>query len=137
MKSSRMLFWSVVVVVVVMAVPTFAQSREKEYNIPFSFNVGKEVRPAGHYVVSSVFESSLRIRRLDGTGAIVISSAAVESADRTSPCKLVFRRYGEKYFLAQAWLGYNSIGRELIRSDEEKEWARKTQAQEAIVLAEN
>jgi len=136
MKPSKLLLWSILVVVVLAALPTFAQSHEKEYNIPFSFNVGKEVRPAGHYAVSSVFESSLRIRRLDGTGAIVISSMAVESADRTSPCKLVFHRYGEKYFLAQAWLGYSSTGRELFRSGEEQEMASNNKAQDPIVVAE-
>jgi hypothetical protein len=136
MKHSKLLIWSALAVMVLSAIPAFAQGRETKYNIPFSFNVGKEVRPSGPYVVASVFETSLLIRRTDGTGAIVVFSMPVVSPDRASPCKLVFRRYGNKYFLSQAWLGIRSSGQELFRSDEEKEMARNLKAQEQIIVAE-
>jgi hypothetical protein len=135
MKPSKLLCWTVLAVVVVLAIPAIAQVRETKFNIPFNFNIGKEVRPAGPYVISSVFESSLLIRHTDGSGAIVVSSMAVESSDRSAPAKLVFHRYGDKYFLSQTWLG-RSIGRELFRSGEEKEMARITEAQDQIIVAE-
>lgn len=135
MKPSKLLRCTVLAAVVVLVVPALAQVSETTFNIPFNFNIGKEVRPAGPYVISSVFESSLRIRRTDGTNAIVVSSMAVDSGDRSAPCKLVFHRYGNKYFLSQTWLA-RSTGRELFRSDEEKEMARHIEPQDTIVVAE-
>ena len=135
MSPSRLMLWLVLLATVVAAIPAFPQAGEKKYNIPFNFNIGKEVRPAGPYVVVSVFGSSLLIRRADGTRAIVVSSMARESPDRSSSSKLVFRRYGNKCFLSEVWLGL-STGRELFPSDEEKEMARNSKSQDQVIVAE-
>jgi len=135
MKRTRLVLYTVLAAMILMGLPALAQGRETKFNVPFSFNVDKEVLPAGTYVVAQVFEASLMIRGASNGHATLVSSMGVESADREKPCKLVFHRYGNRYFLSQAWLGLRTSGRELLRSNEESEIARNAHPQTEYVLA--
>jgi hypothetical protein len=37
-----------------------------------------------------------------------------------TPARLVFHRYGERYFLAEVWNGADRAGRQLLKSQEER-----------------
>jgi hypothetical protein len=94
-------------------------------NIPFQFTAGEMTLPAGEYRVQKVRDSSsaLVIRSTDGKGAaMVITFAAAVNAPQAKS-KLVFRRYGNRYFLTQVWSAGSSQGRELRKSAKEKEQA--------------
>jgi hypothetical protein len=60
----------------------------------------------------------------------VISTAP---SDRT---KLVFRKYGDQYFLAQVWTAGESDGRELPRPRLEQKLAETHSPSEVVVLAQ-
>ncbi len=65
------------------------------------------------------------------------TNAAVSDRDLKSESKLVFNRYGDRYFLSQVWTEGNSQGRQLLMSDREKEIAQtakfETQGQVTLV----
>ncbi len=91
-------------------------------NIPFDFSVGNETLPAGVYTVAPMTMSGvLRIRREDGREAVLIQTHGVQARREQDQTKLVFRRYGDQYFLAQVWTAGDSNGRELGKSRTERE----------------
>lgn len=73
--------------------------------IPFTFSVGNTDLPAGVYTVRIVNPTSdrkaLLIRSEDGRSSAIIQTLGVDGS-LASNTKLVFRRYGDRYFFAQA-----------------------------------
>jgi len=81
--------------------------------------------PAGEYRVQKAGENSpvLLIQRADRTVAALAPSFAAAANERQAQTKLVFHRYGDRYFLSQVWVAGSSRGRELPKSAKEKEQA--------------
>ena len=50
---------------------------------------------------------------------------AVEQRREGSPARLVFKRYGDKYFLAQVWSDVRAEGRQLNSSKTEESLAKQ------------
>lgn len=110
----------------VLAVTQATQAQERvAVNVPFDFNAGNTKLPAGEYVVgkSDHIATMLKIERADGTAAILVPSNAAESNASQSESKLVFHKYGDRYFLSQVWTAGSARGRELMKSAAEKEVA--------------
>jgi predicted GNAT superfamily acetyltransferase len=94
-------------------------------NIPFAFTAGQMTLPAGEYRVQKLTNDSspLLIRSTDGNGASIVMTFAASANAPQDKSKLVFRRYGNRYFLAQVWTAGSARGRELPKSAKEKEQA--------------
>lgn len=94
-------------------------------NIPFAFTAGDTTLPAGEYRVQKVNESSaaLLIRCTEGSPAIMVTTLPAVTNGPQEKTKLIFHRYGDRYFLAQVWSAGSSRGRELPKSAKEKEQA--------------
>ena len=94
-------------------------------NIPFAFSAGKMTLPAGEYRVQKAAVGSpvLIIQRTDQSAAALVPSFAAATNAPQTQSKLVFHRYGNRYFLSKVWVAGYSRGRELPKSAEEKEQA--------------
>lgn len=94
-----------------------AQSKNKiTAHVPFEFQVGDKTLPAGDYSVKRISQNALLIESADGEQrAIAQAPRSVESNANAKPSmeKLVFRQYGEQYFLAQVWMIRGNTGRAL------------------------
>lgn len=104
--------------------------------IPFDFTVGNSTLPAGEYVVSQFVPGDgtvMEIRSANSGAHIYVQTSATESAKAPAENKLVFRRYGDQYFLSQIWNERQLVGRGLPISDRERELARGTLVQEASI----
>jgi hypothetical protein len=68
--------------------------------IPFDFTVGQQAVPAGTYVLAQV---SPQLIELDSSTRVVRLRVSVIPADWVSqrPDKLVFHKYGDRYFLSE------------------------------------
>src|ERR1700730_10296117 len=79
------------------------QSTSAKANVPFEFVVGSQNLPAGAYTVSSINSSgeALRINSADARSSAV--RLTIPANGKTDHAKLVFHRYGERYFLAEVW----------------------------------
>lgn len=100
-------------------------------NIPFAFSVGNKTLPAGEYSARCINPSSdmkvLQLRSSDGhEGALIRTGSVI--GDSEANAKLVFNRYGERYFLAQAWLPSEAIGLQAPKSRTERQMARELTA---------
>lgn len=91
-------------------------------NIPFDFSVADKTLPAGVYMVKRTSTPSLlQIQRKDGREGMLIQTQSVQARRAQDQTTLVFRRYGDQYFLAQVWTAGDSNGRELRKSRTERE----------------
>jgi hypothetical protein len=113
-----------------------AQSKNGDVvaDVPFPFVVAGHTLPAGHYVVSPISNSTLRIQGATNQGMFVPTNITQRSASDNS-CKLVFHHYADSYFLSEIWATGNDQGRQLFRSRAEKELAAKVAAGENTVVA--
>lgn len=99
-----------------------------EVNIPFEFSAGKTTLKPGVYTVKRMSGNLVTLRNVDNKSAVILnapinlSSTNVDSSER-----LVFNKYGDRYFLAQIWLAVDS-GRELLKE-------KKTEKGERIEVA--
>lgn len=92
-------------------------------NIPFDFNVGSKNLPAGKYTITVVNPSSdrkvLQIRSSDGrSSAITQTTGIIGTASETT--KLVFHRYGDHYFFAQAKMAGDTMVLAALKSKAER-----------------
>jgi len=96
-----------------------------EVNIPFDFAAGKANLKAGSYRVYRLSGSAISIRSADGqTAAIVSAPLAIDSREFKAGERLVFNKYGDRYFLSQVWLSVET-GRQLFMSGVETKAARE------------
>lgn len=94
--------------------------------IPFAFQIGETVLPAGDYSVSHEAQTGLvRVAAQSGKMGVAVHSQPVGGGPAASDgiSKLVFRRYGHNYFLSEAWTSDSNTGRAVLQSRKEKEIA--------------
>lgn len=91
-------------------------------SVPFEFSVGYKFLPAGDYSVQSIVSAGdgLLIQSADGKISALRLSEATQKVKDKPTARLVFHRYGERYFLAEVWNGIDSSGRQLTKSQEER-----------------
>jgi hypothetical protein len=91
--------------------------------IPFDFNVGAKTLPAGKYTVTIVNPASdrkvLQIRSSDGHWAAITQTTGV-TGTASEKTKLVFHRYGDRYFFAQAKMAGDTMVLAALKSKAER-----------------
>jgi hypothetical protein len=95
--------------------------------------------PAGEYVVQCTNPSSsarvLQIRRRDGQGGVLTQTNTV-IGKLNDNARLVFNRYGNRYFFSQAWLPAAGNGMEAPSSREKAhQLAREKRTTETVVAS--
>jgi hypothetical protein len=96
-------------------------------HIPFAFNVGSKELPAGEYNITVLNPSSdqkvLQIRSTDGSVSAIVSTVGTKSKS-PEQSKVVFHRYGDTYFFAQAQVSGESTALAAFKSKAERIEAR-------------
>src|SRR6266567_5276218 len=74
-------------------------------NIPFAFVAGNATLPAGEYRVQKLDGNSavLLIHCWDANASALVITNAAQAKEPQTESKLVFNRYGNRYFLSQVW----------------------------------
>lgn len=120
MKTNTIAKWSVTTLLAVA--PVFAQ--QSIANIPFDFTVGKTKMAAGTYLVRCDHQAYVLLQRDDRKASVMVPTIgrmAPLGSDVGS--RLIFNRYGDAYFLSEAWQAGVDTGRQLLRSKLEREVA--------------
>jgi len=101
---------------------------EVSAKIPFDFMVGGKEFKAGNYSVKRLNDNNpdviLTLRNVN-SGAVANFNINNITDKGESRARLVFRRYGNQYFLAQIFDGRSGFGSELIKSKAEREASKK------------
>jgi hypothetical protein len=108
---------------VLAATPTFAQNSSSVVtaDIPFDFSVANRTLPAGEYTVKDGSAAgTIAVRNDDGKGVVSVLTHSAGSNQAAKKAMLVFRRYGNQYFLAKVTYADGSYGREIAMSKTEK-----------------
>ena len=121
----------------------YAQSADRmKVTVPFDFTVSGKTFPAGEYVVRRGIQGPLvvlAIRSEAGKEAAYLATHTVQGGETQQQSKLVFNRYGDQYFLSQAWMWGRSYGDELPRTRRERlllrEIAKRRAKSETIDIA--
>jgi hypothetical protein len=114
----------------------YAQTVALKANVPFNFIVTGKTLPAGEYDIQSLSgnERVLVIRGAEASPKMVMASPC-ESVRPSDKTKLIFHRYGDRYFLSQIWTAGNSSGTELPQSRREAEVAMDFPMQQVVLIA--
>ena len=122
---------------VLTAGSVYAQDIMIKADIPFAFTVGDKTFLPGAYKAERPWNTSfVFLRGSEKLRAIAMSHGVGGGPNQNVEPKLVFRRYGEQYFLAQVWMGAgNAVGREIPKSSKERQVARNTFGPELIFIA--
>ena len=137
MKKQR-LFSLLAAVVLITAGSLCAQTTDRpvKANIPFDFEAGNKSYPAGAYRVSPISQmGDLSIAGYGLTSGLA-SSHSIQSNSPSGSTKLVFHRYGDRYFLYQIWVAGEDRGRELPTTRVEKELASNATASPVVIMAQ-
>jgi hypothetical protein len=122
LRGFTMLALTVAVSLATAVVSANAQSRTVIANIPFEFSVGEKALPSGQYMVKAITENGNALavqNRRSGKSAMRLSNS-IQASEESETTKLVFHRYGPRYFLAEVWVSGEKSGRQLIKTKEER-----------------
>jgi hypothetical protein len=129
---------------IMLAVSAHAQTSSVQKviaNIPFAFNVGKTTLPAGKYTITVLNPTSdrktLQIRSLNGrSSAIVLTMAS--NGSLSDSAKLVFERYDDRYYFAQAQMAGDATSLAAVRTKQhsDKQVAKAGKKTIVVIAAE-
>ena len=84
--------------------PLLAQiTRPITVHVPFDFVAVEKTLPAGEYTLSQQSNSVILIRSTDQKQALFVITQGTQSAKVQEQAKLVFDRFGDRYFLSEVW----------------------------------
>ena len=133
--------WLVVMTLVVLSGMAAAQligSTKVVAQVPFEFMVANKIVPAGECVVQAITMdgNTLVIRNAEAKVALVSRSSQSEGKQDASNYALVFKHYGDRYFLSGIKLEGSKITYRLPESKVEAELrAQNAPATEETLLA--
>ena len=102
-------------------------------DIPFNFIVADKTLPEGTYTVKVVSPTLTKIQDIEKRNVVVFQTIGLENGKQVKPM-LVFRRYGDQYYLAQIWNG-STDGTAVPRTKKEMQVAKNLSAPELIYVA--
>ena len=91
--------------------------------VPFDFQVKDQSLPAGTYSVAQTSPTGMLQIRNEGTGEAILTLAPIREEGKSGIGKLVFRCYGDRYFLAWVWFADGQDGYGVVKGRAEKEAA--------------
>lgn len=114
----------------------WALSRMLKVDIPFAFEVENQQLPSGTYWLDFITtgDGSLQVIRGVHGKALIFSTTSTSSQNASAITKLIFHRYGDRYFLTEIsnWDGHT---RTFAVSPKEKEAMRLQAAVQVSLLA--
>lgn len=103
-----------------------AQTGSKmEVNIPFDFAAGRTSLRAGSYSITLISENMLLIRSRDGKKSVLLPARQARHIGTGKPARIIFNRYGDRYFLSQTFLSEEDLGCAVDPSRAERDLARE------------
>ncbi len=119
-----------------VAASAFAQTTKVQADIPFNFVVNRTTMPAGAYTISTIgLGGTLAIHGPNNKAIKLVNAGYAQSNAPSARTKLVFRCYGNRYFLSQIWTEGSDRGRQLPKTAAESEVAMDFSPHDVILVA--
>jgi hypothetical protein len=97
-----------------------AQELAAKVDVPFAFQNGSQHLPAGTYRIDLNSEHVIILRGTAPNAAGVAMTNPEQRAKAQAKGTVVFRRYGDHYFLHEIWMPESTIGRKFVTSRAEQ-----------------
>ncbi|HYU46692.1 MAG TPA: hypothetical protein VEK84_11025 [Terriglobales bacterium] len=126
------------IILTLLAVPGLvnAQSRQViKAQVPFDFIVNGNILPAGECAIEAQGEGQTYLMVSSGSHKVLVLPNATESLTVSAEPKLVFHRYGDRYFLSSISRQGNNRGYGLPAGKAEKELRAQKAAEGDVTLA--
>ena len=126
-KGMTMMLLLVALALVTAVVSAQAQSPSTA-DIPFEFVAANQNMPAGRYLITNNNPGTgdvVRITSRMKDASLFALTTRVQASREQEKGKLVFRRYGNRYFLAEIWTAGQRDGQQLRKSRAEKSIERE------------
>ena len=94
-------------------------------NIPFDFTAGKASLPAGIYNITLISGNTLLVRSTDGKKSVLLLARQAGHVGTRKPARIIFNRYGDRYFLSKTFLSEWDVGSQVNLSRAERDLARE------------
>ncbi len=94
--------------------------------ISFTFQIADRVLPPGTYTISAHANGLMELWNGETRQHTMFVAGSYMSDKQANP-RLVFNRYGDRYFLSQVWVGSDATGHVLPKGHLEKEIAGTAQ----------
>jgi hypothetical protein len=110
----------------VAAAPAPSHAQQVRASVPFDFQAGDTVMPAGEYQLERGLSGTKRLQRIERTDSSIsafVATDPVDTAQKNVEPRLIFHCYADECFLSEIWAG-PSQGRKLEVSRREKQLAR-------------
>ena len=118
----------------------YAQTIRVRAEIPFNFVVTGGTLPSAEYTIQSnqSIDHLLTLSSAGQKSIVFLANPCLSLKARkvSGESKLVFRRYGDQYFLSEIWMEGSSVGYQLRKSRHELEMAQNYTVDNVVVLAE-
>lgn len=99
--------------------------------VPFQFNLKDAQLPSGEYAIERGPTGGVVLTSKNGAIRKVVMATPIESPTTRRDTRVIFRRYGDDYFLSQIWVRSEHWGFEIPVSKAERDViARDQQARE-------
>lgn len=117
--------------VALTAAPAVAQTINLKADVPFDFAAGTVMLKSGHCTVQTISNKVVWLSDADHNGSLTsLTADDLRSAD---DARLVFYRYGDRYFLAR--IETPEVSYKVPISKRERQLAREASPQQVAVLA--
>jgi hypothetical protein len=128
----------VVALLGVTAIPASAQLvGPMTVEVPFAFVAGKKVLPAGTYVISPSTRSTVLVRTPRGEHASIVTTMASDAKSALGRSEVLFKRYGDTYYLSEVRPAASSEYRQVARTRDEVRLAKLTSKPDVVTLVAN
>lgn len=107
-------------------------------DIPFNFNVGKKVFPAGiYYVIPGNHGQTLTLRNVETRGEALVGNTLVDRNRPAEKSELVFNKYGNVYFLSRVFAKGETVAYAMQATRSEVEMAGARPPLDVDVVAQS
>ena len=111
-----------------------AQSFQMVANVPFSFEAAGTNHEPGRYSITRPQPTPIvLLRNVAESNSLMLGMASNTETGTGGPARLVFHRYGNKYFLAEIWSA-DRFGKKLPISSSEREIRSESNTKVASVI---
>ena len=117
--------------------PTVAPAQRQagiKVQVPFEFVVADRSFPQGEYVISALGDQVF-VRNSEGKTVAMVLSNAISGHSTSETGQAVFQCYGRHCFLSEVWNPTQVAGRRLMKSNWEREIAKKETAKYFALVA--
>ena len=125
MKKQFLVLIAIAAFTTVLTTNAFGQAgKTANANVTFDFQIGDRLYPAGNYRIESMNRQSdniLRIRSIGDANKNQMIVATLANAGKGQTPRLVFRKYGETYFLSEIFLDTEQWGYSIRPSRRQRE----------------